>query len=93
MNQTMIEKEQIGNVLFFNNDVLDNEILRNERMDKLKKAMVLGNGEHGKVRITFKTQSGELLTVYTTIWAVGNDFINIKANRTIPVKAIVDVSI
>jgi len=93
MQNTLIEKEILGDISFFSGEVLSSPDEQANRMKILTKAMVLGNGEHGKVKITFKTKKEELLTVHTTVWAVADKFVNVKANRTIPVSSILKVEI
>lgn len=93
MQSTLIEKEVLGDISFYHSEVLETAEDKKARMEKLNKAMILGNGEHGKVKITFKTKDAELLTVHTTVWSVADQFINVKANRTIPVHSILNVEI
>ena len=93
MRNTLIEKEILGDISFFAGEVLESQEEQANRMKNLNKAMVLGNGEHGKVKITFKTKEEELLTVHTTVWAVADKYVNVKANRTIPVNSILSVEI
>lgn len=93
MQNTLIEKEVLGEISFYQSEVLHSVEEQKNRMDKLNKAMILGNGEHGKVKITFKTKNDESLTVHTTVWAVADRYVNVKANRTIPVHSILNVEI
>lgn len=93
MQNTLIEKEVLGDISFYPGEVLQSEEEQKNRMKQLNKAMILGNGEHGKVKITFKTRNEEILTVHTTVWAVADKYVNVKANRTIPVNSILSVEI
>ncbi|MBW8052064.1 MAG: hypothetical protein FVQ77_17320 [Cytophagales bacterium] len=88
---TLIEKESISECNFVKEDVLSNESLRQLRYEQLEKAERLGNNYKRKVRITFKTEENEILNVETTIWAVGKDYIELKAGIMIPIGAILDI--
>jgi hypothetical protein len=93
MEMILIEKEQLGNFKFINSDVLSHDEEKKDRLQLLKKALWLGNNEQGKVYITFKTIEGEILTVFTTVWAVFENYIHVKANRSIPIQSILKVEI
>jgi hypothetical protein len=53
--------------------------------------LILGNIDHNKVTIVFKTEDGTILQVKTTIWAVTEDYVALKGGVHIPIKAIVDI--
>lgn len=91
METRIIEKELLGNVSFYPLEVLQNDAEIKERRALLEKALLLGNAYRGKVMISFKNKLGEELTVYTTIWAVSERYIIVKANRAIPINSIVSV--
>jgi hypothetical protein len=93
MDMIMIEKEQLDNFRFVKSDVLVHEEEKRDRIQLLKKALWLGNNEQGKVYITFKTIEGEILTVFTTVWAVFENYIHVKANRSIPIQSILKIEI
>jgi hypothetical protein len=93
METTVIEKELLGNVSFATAEVLESMDAVKERKATLDKAMLLGNGQRGKVRIYFKTKGGEELQVHTTIWAVSEKYITVKANRPIPIHSITKVEL
>ena len=88
---TLIEKESISECNFVKEDVLSDTSLRQLRYEQLEKAERLGNNYKRKVRITFKTEENEILNVETTIWAVGKDYIELKAGIMIPIRAILDI--
>jgi len=88
---TLIEKESIAECNFAKEDVLSDESLRQLRYEQLEKAEILGNNYKRKVRITFKTEENETLNIETTIWAVGKDYIELKAGIMIPIRAILDI--
>lgn len=85
-----IEKEQLLNFDFYQDEVLGEEEAQRRLLD-LKRATVLGNGYRRKVKLVFKKSDGLLNQVETTIWAVGNSFVTLKAGNTIPIKSIVKV--
>lgn len=87
----MVEKEMIPFFHFNQYDVLENTEARKKRMWDLNRASMLGNGYRGKVEITFKTAEGELKRVDTTVWAVDDKYMTLKAGCFIPINSIVGV--
>ncbi|WP_276498179.1 hypothetical protein [Pontibacter litorisediminis] len=87
----MMEKEQIPALRFGTNDVLTDPEARKKRMWDLNRATSLGNVYHGKVEITFQTADGELHRVDTTVWAVDEKFMTLKAGCSIPVTSIIGI--
>ena len=87
----LVEKEVIPFLHFSHNDVLENTEAQKKRLWDLNRASILGNGYHGKVEITFKTAEGELKRVDTTVWAVDDRFMTLKAGCIIPTSSIVGV--
>lgn len=90
-NIITIEKENLNNLKFAIKDVLSNEILIAKRTYNIQKAVRLGNLYKGKVTIKFRNFANELMSVNTTIWAWGSDYISLKGGNSIPVKAIEDI--
>ena len=45
----------------------------------------------GKVKIKFRNFANKLMTVQTTIWAWGGDYISLKGGKSIPVKCIEEI--
>lgn len=86
-----IEKESIPSLAFSKKEVLNDKDLQTRRKVNLSKAMTLGNGDKRKVKIYFELEGGERNVVDTTIWAVGQDFVTLKAGAMIPVHAITEV--
>jgi hypothetical protein len=64
---------------------------RKRRLRNLERAMVLGNGYHGKVKIIFKTGTGELKRVYATVRQVNCDSVALQSGATMPTRSIVAV--
>lgn len=85
-----IEKEEIGKLIFPNREVLSDKEAISARHRHLEKALILGNGYKGKVRIHFETNTGPR-EVYTTIWDLGRTHIGLKGGAYIPVHSIYGV--
>ena len=92
-NITTVQKEQLNTLRFFKSEVILEKIQQRLRKFDLERALVLGNVDHNKVNIIFKTEDGSLLQVNTTIWAVTDDYICLKGGVNIPIKAIVDIEL
>lgn len=91
MEPSTINKEDIkGKVRFPTADALSTKEAREERKKKLEKAMLLGNGYKGKIKIIFNTEEGERM-VETTVWATTDSTIQLKGDVSIPIHAIRDV--
>lgn len=82
-----IQKEEIAGLHFADHEVLDQEVDRRRRQILLDGAMALGNDYKQKVKITFETTEG-IYTVETTVWAVTDNHVELKAGKDIPIKAI-----
>lgn len=87
----MVPKEQIPHFQFNTEDVLPNPEARQKRMWDLNRATALGNVYRGKVEITFQTADGVQKRVDTTVWAVDERFMTLKAGCAIPVSSVVGV--
>ena len=87
----MLEKEQIPSLHFGPNDVLTDPEARKKRMWDLNRATSLGNVYQGKVEITFQTADGKQHRVDTTVWAVDEKFMTLKAGCSIPVTSIIGI--
>jgi len=93
MEPAAINKEEIkGRVRFPSTDVLTTNEQREARKNKLDKAMLLGNGYKGKIKIIFGTEEGDRV-VETTVWATTDSTIQLKGDVSIPIQAIRDVII
>ena len=92
-NVYTIQKEDLSSLDFCQDDVLEseNEERKSKRIKDLKKATTLGNGYRRKVKLIFKKSDGLVNQVETTIWAVGNSFVTLKAGTTIPINSIYKV--
>jgi hypothetical protein len=92
-NIATVQKEQLNTLRFYQNEVILEKVLQAIRQFDLNRALVLGNIDHNKVTIVFKTADGSLLQVNTTIWAVTDEYICLKGGINVPIKAIVDIII
>lgn len=88
----IIPKERVSQLQFPPQEVLTDDLKREERARVLHKATGLGNLERKKVRITFEDHEG-LKEVYTTIWAVNRGRVVLKEGRTLPAHRIHSVRI
>ena len=59
---------------------------------KLYRAMLLGNGYHNKVKISFATTEGKR-QVETTVWAYTESYVILKGGVFIPVESVIDVNL
>ncbi|MFT4095112.1 MAG: hypothetical protein QM640_15880 [Niabella sp.] len=57
---------------------------------KLDYSVRLGNEFKGKTSITFNTTDGQR-TVYTTVWSLTENYIQLKAGTFIPLNSVIDV--
>lgn len=88
----LIQKEDVVNLKFPNEEVLTTEEEKVALRKKLEQATTLGNGDHGKIKIFFKDSEGTK-KVETTIWATGEKNIVLKQGITIPIKRIIGVEL
>ncbi len=87
-----IEKENIDKLKFPAQDVLSGSDDLKERRLMLHRATSLGNLQKHKVLIRFEDSEG-LKEVYTTIWAITDNKVLLKAGRLIPVHRIHSIEI
>ena len=86
-NAVLIDKNDVKDLRFPQSEVLNciEDIL--SRKEQLRRALVLGNVDHNKVRIIFSDTQGEKM-VETTIWAVTEVRIILKSGMVIPIHRI-----
>ncbi|PRY13254.1 hypothetical protein CLV24_106169 [Pontibacter ummariensis] len=87
----LIAKEQLHSFRFAQEDVLTDLAARQKRQWDINRATSLGNAYRGKVEITFQTAEGEKKRVDTTVWAVDDLFMILKAGRYIPIISVLGV--
>ncbi len=90
---TLINKEELLEMNFSKREVLNDEQLKTQRMEKAHKAARLGNGYKGKVTITFMHELGEIYKVETTVWACCEKFIILKGGIAVPISSILEIDI
>lgn len=87
MNSTLeavvVDKEVVGNLRFPAQEVLTAPELIKQRQESLHKALSLGNLSKFKVKIIFEDVEGKKM-VNTTVWAITENNLVLKAGRTIP---------
>jgi hypothetical protein len=83
----LVPKEQVRHFHFQSAEVLSNEQEIIQRRNDLYKAMILGNSNTSKVKISFETQEGKR-AVETTVWFAADSFIVLKGHVTIPIHCI-----
>ncbi len=88
----LVEKEKIAGLHFPASEVLGDENLRKHRITVLHHATSLGNLDQHKVNILFEDNEG-VKRVNTTIWALTENRIILKNNRSIPINRIHSVVI
>ncbi|MCC3156936.1 hypothetical protein LJ737_06790 [Hymenobacter sp. 15J16-1T3B] len=84
-----VAKETIPTLHFAPEDVLSTPDARKLRRFDADRACALGNNEHGKLDIYFKTADGHTKRVQTTVWGVHETYITLKAGITLPIHAII----
>ncbi|MBF8150138.1 hypothetical protein ITJ86_09535 [Winogradskyella sp. F6397] len=87
----VIQKENIPQLRFSNDEVLQSLKKQKLRTHYLERATQLGNLLKTKVKIYFKDNTNRLMSVNTTIWAVTSDFVILKQGVTIPKHSVVYV--
>ncbi len=83
----LVQKEDIPGLKFVKHEVLATKEEVHKRKMDLERAMVLGNAEHGKIRIVFETDEG-LKAVETTVWAATETDVSLKGGINIPLRVI-----
>ena len=87
VQEQTVEKEIINSLRFPKNEVLSDSVEINERFQRLQKALHIGNTNKHKVRIYFSDITGIKVT-HTTIWAVTENYVVLKAGTRIPINRI-----
>ena len=82
-----IEKEEISNLRFPQNEVLIEPSAIIERRSSLDRALSLGNLEHNKIKIFFEDDTSDKL-VETTVWGVTDKRVILKQGIVIPINRI-----
>ena len=83
----LIEKENIANLSFPEDDVLSSSVDRTNRIIDLKNANELGDLAQYKVKILFEDDSGPK-KVETTVWSTNQNDVVLKFGVAIPIRRI-----
>lgn len=87
----LVQKEDLVDFKYAKVDVIVDVAKRRLRSIYMKKAEMLGNSYKGKVKLTFLSESNELFSVETTIWAVSEEYISLKGGVNIPTKSVCEI--
>lgn len=87
-----IAKEQLAQLEFYPEEVLQEDEQRHERSRNLYMGMILGNAYKNKVKIIFKSLTG-MNAVDTTIWATTDKNIVLKGGILVPISCVLQVII
>lgn len=87
----VVQKEQITQFKFPNQEVLRDKHSILNRMRLLQLATTLGNIDHQKISIIFQDNEG-LKMVTTTIWSTCDTHITLKGGSTIPINRIYSIN-
>ena len=87
-----VEKEEIDNLKFPNEEVLQSTDDIGKREMEINRALTLGNLEHSKIKIIFEDSEG-LKKVETTIWGVTDKRIILKQGIVLPIHRIHELKI
>lgn len=89
---TLIQKEDILQIRFSKEEVLQSDLEIKIRDRELQKALSLGNLEHGKVKLIFLDRACKTYQIETTIWAVTDESICLKGDLLLPKRAVLSIS-
>lgn len=82
-----IEKESIANLHFPKEDVLNDAEDLKLRRTELDRALLLGNVDHGKIKIFFEDDTLKRV-VETTVWGLTDNSVILKQGTVIPIHRI-----
>jgi uncharacterized protein (UPF0248 family) len=86
------EKEALDGLVFPSEEVLLTKEERQMLSKQLEQASTLGNLDKHKVHIRFEDSTG-IKTIHTTIWALTEKRIMLKAGRSIPLHRIHSINL
>ena len=87
---TPVEKENINQLTFPKTEVVTDDLKREERDNRIVRAMRLGNNKKIKVKIHFEDDT-EIKKVETTIWGVTEKNIILKQETIIPINRVHEI--
>ncbi len=85
-----VEKEEISSLIFPKTPIHKTEDELKILKHYLRRAMILGNLHHSKIKIVFEDDKGTK-EVRTTVWAVGDKNIVLKQGTIIPINRIISI--
>lgn len=91
MDTRVIKKEELNDIRFTTNEVIEDECAKKALMADLHRAQSLGNLEKNKVKITFHMEDSSKGEVETTVWGVCENYLTLKGSIHIPIRAIESV--
>jgi hypothetical protein len=83
----IIEKENIPQLVFPNEEVLLDSAAIEERFSDLNRALSIGNLEHSKIKIYFEDDQSRKV-VETTVWGLTDLRVILKQGNVIPINRI-----
>jgi hypothetical protein len=86
----LIDKDQVKNLRFPQTEVLESVEEITSRKEELRRALILGNLDHSKVKIIFSDSDGPKM-IETTVWAVTELRIVLKSGMVIPIHRIHEI--
>lgn len=86
-----IDKEHISSLRFGKEEVLQSHDRIRMRLFDLERSQTLGNLLQTKVRLMFQSSDSQIYEVYTTVWAVGSQFVLLKGGITLPINSIIQI--
>ena len=87
----LLQKEQLPTLRFATTEVLENVVSILAREKAMERALILGNMEHTKVKITFMDFYHSMYEIETTIWAVTEEGICLKGHLYLPKIAVLSI--
>lgn len=93
MNARKVTPEEVRQLRFATEDVLNTFEDKFEREHKLKTAMALTNSDHESISLFARLADGEVVEITSDLIDLEEDFVEIKGGYGIPLRAIVDVGV
>jgi hypothetical protein len=88
-----IDMAEFGISKFAKNEVLPDSAQKDERKLKLLRAMLLHFIEHQTVKVFFKNEKEEELSIECSVIAVTDEHLMLKSGLIIPIKAILSIEL
>lgn len=85
---TEIEKEEIKNLVFSDDDLFNDKKSIGQRRRDLERASALGAQSKSNIKIYFQDAEGKQYRTLATVWAATEQSVTLKGGILIPIKAI-----